>query len=79
MTIPMLALQALLSSQLLRSTGSPKPFRRKALETTWFHLHLISAPSVALIYAIAVQCNQQDLVLFGIGVFLVVLFVNKRF
>lgn len=79
MTIPRLALQVLLSSRLPHSTGSPKPFRRKTLETTWFHLHLISAPSVVLIYAIAVQCNQQDLVLFGIGTFLVVLFVNKRF
>lgn len=79
MTIPRLALQALLSSQLLHSIGSPKPFRRKALEATWFHPHRISAQSVVLIYAIAVQCIQQDLVLFGIGAFLVVLFVNKRF
>lgn len=58
---------------------SAKPFRRKVLEATQFHLYLISALSVVLIYAIAVQRSQQDLVLFRIGAFLVILFVKKRF
>lgn len=72
MTISRSALQALLSSQLLHSIKSPKPFRRKVLEVPWCHLYLISALSEVLIYAVAVQCNQQDLYLFGIDAFLVV-------